>query len=85
MNKGDARGASKCIVIKKQNFYEIMLKLGNQPAPIGARLAKRAPLPDYAILYTDKGEALRMAEKWDQYINEQNNGLKQYTPKKKKR
>ena len=74
----------KCYVVEDQPYFKIVL--GKNHAPIGQRLSKRDPLPDWPILYDNKNDAERMANRWTEYIQSQNSErIKKWEKKQKKK
>jgi len=61
---------SKCYAIPDGNLFKIVL--GTDQVPIGPRLSKKDPLPDWPLLFDNKEEAERMAHRWTEYVQSQN-------------
>lgn len=69
---------TKYIAIKSNGLWEIHVDSFGKPAPIGPRLAKRIPLPDYPRFATTQEEAFGLVGKWNEWS-------KETQPKTKKR
>jgi len=61
---------SKCYAIPDGELWKIVI--GTLHAPIGPRLSKKDPLPDWPTLFDNEQEAKRMARRWTEYVQSQN-------------
>jgi hypothetical protein len=62
---------SICVAIPDNGLWKIVLGETSH-APIGPRLSKKDPLPDWPILFDTETEAKRMARRWTEYVQSQN-------------
>ena len=56
----------------EEGLYRIGLVSVNEIAPIGQRLAKKDPLPDYPVFCTNEQQAEELKVLWQKYIDSQN-------------
>ena len=72
MNEEDSVYYSTRAIYKKEDDYFVIgINSGGKWAPIGLRLSKKNPLPDYPIYCSNEREAKIMCEKWQTYFDSQ--------------
>ena len=67
MSKLGGNWTTKFMAVETNGLWEICVDSFGSPSPIGTRLSKRLPLPDYARYAADIDTANELIDQWNQW------------------
>jgi len=86
VKKGKVQMLTKCMGVFDPHTALFTIRIDDGTyygAPLGARLAKKEPLPGLVTETANKADVEELVERWQDYINGQNEGIKRYHTKSK--
>lgn len=70
MGKLGGNWSTKLMIVKRDHMWEVCVYSFGKPAPIGPRLAKRKPLPDYPVYAGSEEQANELMNHWYKWLKE---------------
>lgn len=86
VSKGKEQALIRCMGVydAHTSLYTIRIDDGTyNGSPIGFRLAKKDPLPEFVTETANESDVPELVIAWQDYINKQNEGIKRYYTKSK--